>query len=204
MYYSIFLSTFSLTSFACGVVDFLYPQYRIKQEEERIIIGDYLKMAPLVSLNLLLSYPVFRGTELYIESKEPSDISSFLFFASWLLIADLTFYGIHYAFHRPDLYEKYHSIHHEFKYTYGMGSIYAHPYDFLLANIFPTFCPILIFIPTRGMVYFIILFATTFTVVFSHGGYKIFDDSHLKHHLLFRKNYGLFISDKIMGTEFLE
>ena len=43
MYYLVFLSTFSLTSFACGIVDFFFPHYRIKEEEERIVLGDYLK-----------------------------------------------------------------------------------------------------------------------------------------------------------------
>ena len=159
-------------------------------------------MLPTVSLNLLLAYPVFRGSEIYIRDKEPSEMSSIICFLLWLLMADLTFYGIHYAFHHPKLYEKYHSVHHQFKYTYGMGAIYAHPYDFLLGNIFPTFSPLLIFTPTDGVVYFIIIFATSFTVIISHGGFKIFDDSHLKHHLMFRKNYGLFISDKIMGTAY--
>jgi sterol desaturase/sphingolipid hydroxylase (fatty acid hydroxylase superfamily) len=200
MYYTAFLGTFSLTSFACSIVDFFYPHYRIKQEEERIITGDYLKMAPLVSFNLLLAYPVFKGAEFYIDNREPSEINPILYFQLWLLIADLTFYSIHYAFHHPKLYEKYHSVHHQFKYTYGMGAIYAHPYDFLFANILPTFCPILICTPSSNMVYFIIIFATTFTVVVSHGGHKFFDNAHLKHHLMFRKNYGLFISDKIMGT----
>ena len=202
MYYLVFLSTFSLTSLACAAVNYYFPHYRVKEEEDRIITGDYLKMLPTVSLNLLLAYPAFKGAELYINSKEPSEINPVLFFPIWLLVADLTFYSIHRIMHRPYFYKKYHYIHHQFRYTYGMGAIYAHPYEFLLGNIFPTFSPLLIFTPTNGVVYFIIIFATSFTVIVSHGGYKMFDDSHLKHHLLFRKNYGLFISDKIMGTSY--
>lgn len=201
MFYLTFLSSFSLSSLACSIVDYFYPQQRIKIEEKRVIIGDYLKMIPLVSFNLLIAYPVFKLTEINIQRRERYSQCPIEYFLCWLLFSDILFFTIHFSFHKIKyLYDKIHSIHHQYKYTYGLGAIYAHPLDFLLANLVPTFTFVWLYPPSDLMAYFIILFSTSYTVLISHSGFKFVDDSHLKHHLFFKKNYGLLLTDKVLGT----
>ena len=201
MFYLSFLSSFSLSSLACGIVDYFYPQHRVKPVENRIIIGDYLKMLPLVSFNLLIAYPVFKITEINIKKRKRYSQCPIEYFLCWLLTSDIIFFTIHFSFHKINyLYNKIHSIHHQYKYTYGLGAIYAHPLDFLLANLVPTFSYIWLYPPSDIMAYFIIIFSTLYTVLISHSGFNFVDNKHLKHHLLFKKNYGLLISDSIFGT----
>ena len=81
-----------------------------------------------------------------------------------------------------------------------MGAIYAHPVDFLATNLVPTILPSIILKFPHNINNFIILFATSYTVIISHGGFLIFNEnksSHLKHHILRDGNYGLLFSDKI-------
>ena len=200
MYYFTFLTTYSISSAICAGIDYFFPSLRVDKVSKESIIKDYKKMLPIVCSNLLLAYPIFKYTGDYIDRLNIQDQNFYEYMLIWLLITDFTFYGIHRAFHQSYLFKKIHYIHHRFFYTYGMGAIYAHPLDFLLANLFPTFLTVWIIPPTRDTAIFIIVFSSTFTVFVSHGCYKIFDDSHLKHHLRFKKNYGLFISDRIFNT----
>lgn len=200
IYYFTFLSTYSLSSVICATVDYFFPSLRVDRISKEVVIKNYKKMIPLVCSNLLLAYPVFKYTGDYIDSQSGINIDFFKYIVIWLLITDFTFYGIHHAFHHHYLFKKIHYIHHQFFYTHGMGAIYAHPLDFLLANLFPTFLTVWIIPPTREIAIFIIVFSSSFTVFVSHGCYKIFDDSHLRHHLRLKKNYGLLISDRIFNT----
>ena len=203
MFFSNFFLTFNISSIGCALIDFFYPQKRIKEIEQRFIIGNYLKMLPLVNLNLLSSYPFFNLTGKYLENQEDYDQNSFLYLLGWLITADIIFYSTHYSFHKIKyLYNNYHSIHHQYRYTHGMGAIYAHPVDFICTNLIPTFTWIWILPPSDNMANFIITFSTAYTVIISHGGFKIFSISHLRHHLLSNKNYGLLISDRLMSTKF--
>ena len=99
----------------------------------------------------------------------------------------------------------YHKIHHKYKYTYGIGAIYAHPIEFFLANLVPVALPMFLFGIPLWLCDWIVFFATFYTITISHGGFKIrLGKSHLNHHLKFKYNYGLLKMDNVMGTKYLE
>jgi len=103
-------------------------------------------------------------------------------------------------FHKKNLYWL-HSLHHKYKYTYGIGAIYASVPDFYFANLFPISVPMYIFAIPQYQCKLIIIFTTSYTVIISHGGFKMFT-GHLMHHLKSRVNYGLINMDKILGTKY--
>jgi len=199
MYYNIFFSTYSISSAVCFVVDYFYPKTRVKPESKKKVVNDYLDIIPLTSLNLLLSYPVFYYSEKYLEENN-NDVNIPLYLLYWLTVADIVFYTMHYLHHCPQFYKYIHCIHHKYRYTYGVGAIYAHPIDHYTINLLSTFLPIYIYPSNELVAKIIIIFSTLFTVIISHGGFKIFNTSHLKHHLYYKINYGLFLCDTIMKT----
>lgn len=199
MFYNIFFSTYTVSSAFCFILDYFYPRIRIKPEGRKKVVNDYLDMLPLTYLNLFLSYPVFYYSEIYLE-KNNNDINMALYLLYWLSVADIVFYTMHYLHHYPKIYKYIHSIHHKYRYTYGVGAIYAHPIDHYTINLLSTFLPIYIYPPNYLNAKVIIILSTLYTVIISHGGFKIFNTTHLKHHLYYKINYGLFLSDTIIET----
>jgi len=196
MYFDIFSISYSISSLACFITDYFFPEKRVNSVTKEKVLKDYKAMIPLVSFNLALSYPIFEYSEKYIENNS-NHINYFLYFIYWLIFADLIFFTSHYLHHKPKFYQYIHSIHHRYRYTYGMGAIYAHPLDHLSINLFSTFLPIIVYPPNREMAIFIIIFSSSYTVIISHGCYKIFSKSHLRHHLRYKTDFGLFLTDKI-------
>lgn len=202
MFYLIFFTSFVFSSSICFFIDYCYPNLRVNKISRKKVLEDYQKMIPVVSKNLLISYPIFYLTELYLKFNKDYDDNKLLYIFYWLIVSEILFYSIHYVFHKINyLYKNFHSIHHQFNYTYGMSAIYAHPLDLIIANILPTFFLSWIYPPSDNTAKFIIIFSTFYTVIISHGCYKFLDKTHLQHHLYYNKNYGLFIADDIMKTK---
>ena len=199
MYYWYFLSSFSLSSFACYIFDIFKPSWRVNAKSISEINNDYVKMLPNVCSNLLVAIPIINNTEIYLNNQEIKSSNFIYNFVIWLSLADIIFYSIHRAFHTKLLYFL-HEKHHRFSYTYGMGSIYASVPDFVFANLFPVIAPLFLLQPPDYFVQFIIFFSTIYTVVISHGGFKIFNKTHLFHHIYRNKNYGLLLSDRLLGS----
>lgn len=198
-FYKYFSISYLLSSIGCFFVDILYPESRVKIKSKELILKDYKKMFPICLFNLLFSsIPIYLG-EIYLSNKKRNNNYFMLNFLIWLFYSDLLFYFIHKSFHSKFLY-KYHKLHHEFEYTYGMGSFYSSLPDFVFANLFPIIIPLLILKPNDIFIKFISFFATSYTVIISHGGYKILYQSHLKHHIYKKINYGLAVSDRFFGT----
>ena len=198
MYYENFIKTFSITSVFCFITDLIFPELRVKKTPRDIVVQNYLEIVPLVVFNLLLSYPVFTVSEDY--TKIYGEDYGYAYYLYWLTLTDIIFYSVHRLFHSKNLYLNYHSVHHKYRYTYGIGAIYAHPVDHLSVNLFSTFAPIFIFPPDEKTSLNIIFFSTAYTVIISHGCYKIFNKSHLILHLYFKKNYGLVFTDRCLKT----
>lgn len=49
----------------------------------------------------------------------------------------VAFYYIHKLFHYPDLYRRFHYIHHEFNEVQPYAAMYCHPVEHALCNVFP-------------------------------------------------------------------
>lgn len=196
-----FLYTFLLSSGFCFVIDLSAPwlRYNGAALTRGDILNDYKDMLPLVSTNLLLSYPFFYYVEENLLFREPNQLHWIINFVLWMLMTDLIFYTIHRILHQRAIYF-IHSVHHQYKYTYGFGAIYAHPIEFWVGNLFPVAAPMALFHMPRSVCNGIVIFSTFFTVVLSHGGY-IVSKSHLNHHLKYRCNYGLAFMDRLLGTQ---
>lgn len=201
--YTTFFYTFSYSSLFCFILDVFANHCRVNTQQltYEIVLSDYRKMTPLVLFNLLTSYSYFYIFHRYCLDYQSNTLHPIVNFILWIITTDVLFYTIHKAFHHKYLYS-FHSIHHEFRYTYGMGAIYAHPLEFYLANLLPVSLPMVLYGIPIWLCNYIVLFATAYTVIISHGGYKLhLATSHLHHHLKYKCNYGLLKFDMLMGTK---
>lgn len=196
-----FLSCYFLSSLFCYGIDILVPDSRVKMIPKSIVNREYLKMLPLCSSNALIGTVVLSVGDNYLLSKDTTNDHYFLTnIILWLVVTDFWFYVLHRLFHTKILY-RYHRVHHDYSYTFGMGAIYAHPVDFLFTNLFPVGFPILFFNIPYYHAMIITIFSTCYTTVISHGGYKINAcRGHLIHHVKRKHNYGLLIFDRVLGT----
>ena len=197
----IFLSCYILSSFFCYLIDIYRPDFRLKMELPSIVNREYKNMIPLCSVNALTGTAVLALIDNHIETYGDYNNNYFITnFILWLIITDFWFYFLHRLFHQKLLY-KYHAVHHNYNYTFGIGAIYAHPIDFLVTNIFPVSFPIFwLSIPYKHTT-IITIFSTCYTTIISHGGFKVnASKGHLIHHVKRKHNYGLIIFDRLLNT----
>ena len=198
--YSIFMIVFSCSSLLCYYLDIYYPQFRIQYTSKKEIIKDYNDMLPLVLFNIIITYPYFCIYDSFI--KPPYNNYNFAInFIAWFTITDILFYSLHKLFHIKKLYIMFHKIHHKYKYTYGMGAIYAHPVDYVVTNLFSISFPIWFLGIPPIYTQKIILIALAYTVIISHGCFNLLK-GHLQHHIKYNYNYGLGFMDKLFDTKF--
>ena len=206
--YNTFFYTFCITSFVCFIMEYFYTELRVNYKiiTKEIILTDYYNMLPLVILNLVGAYPLFYYIELYHTDTDAEYTEYTLLFNCllWIITTELLFYIIHISFHNKYLYYM-HKTHHAYKYTYGIGSIYAHPVEFYLANLIPISLPIVLYTIPLWFCKVVVGMTTMYTVIIAHGGFNLsMSQKHLQHHLRFKCNYGLFKMDKLMGTYYVK
>ena len=142
---------------------------------------------------------------------------------AWTMVRDLAifaaveevgFYTFHRMFHHPRIYKYVHKLHHEFTAPMALASIYAHPLEHIVANLFPlTSGPLLVraFFPNQPgaghlLTFWLWTILATLNVIITHSGYMIpfFPDSthHDFHHMRFNENFGVFgLLDYLFGTD---
>ena len=205
MYYQIFLTTFVTTSLACAFFDFNIPYLRKTTKQNEDISKDYKRMIPVVSKNLLVSYPVFSFYEYYLFNTPNIKNSVYnypliVYVLTWMFLGDVLFYTIHRTLHIPRFYYL-HKTHHEFNNPYGMGAIYCSQFEMITANLSALLLPIYFLEVPENLVHIMIFGMTFWTVFMSHSNLQDFNNSHVIHHRKLKCNYGLFIMDRIMGTK---
>ena len=200
MFPIIFINSYILSSFVCFIADYFFPQTRINPLPKQTIIKNYKQILPYVLINLCISYPIFDIANIYYNTIKPNNLNPIINIFLWLCLSDLIFYTVHRLLHTKQLYF-IHSIHHEYRYTHGIGAIYAHPIEFVLNNIVALVLPIYFIGIPLYQGYLIMVFSTFYTVVISHGGF-IKDQDHLIHHQTYKYNYGLFVMDNIFRTNY--
>jgi len=223
-FYMYFLTTYSVCSVSCFLLEIIAPSMRVKEITRHEIVQNYKIMTPTVVANLALAYPYYSAIEKYLTfdniivlncNDDFSDgyydgysdvyccslwyLYFFYYFFIWLLLTDVSFFAVHYMLHTPQMYWL-HAKHHSFRYTHGIGAIYSSVFEFVVGNLGTATLPIYVFSIPQDYVKIIIVLASFYTVVISHSGFKCVNKTHLTHHLKYKVNYGLFLTDKIMGT----
>ena len=213
MFYTYFLTSFSISSLGCFLYEMIDPSVRVKIIPRSQIIANYQKMLPSVAGNLLIAYPYFVFTEKYlifdklIFSWDYAFVNTMLwylnflyYFFAWLVLTDVFFYSVHYMLHRPKMYWL-HAKHHSFRYTHAVGAIYSSVFEFLVGNLTAGGLPIYILSIPQDYAKIIIVIASVFTSAISHSGFRIVNKGHLTHHLKYKVNFGLAFSDRVVGTK---
>lgn len=182
-----------------------------------------IKAFKLVGFNNFVCSPIFAFSliklGLICPSTEKADIPSFWVYICqvifMILCEDGSFYWGHRFLHQPALYPHIHKIHHEFYDTIAISSEYAHPVEFLCANLIPlVFGAVLLGSHCHHLSFLVFVMLRLFETVESHGGYdfpwavtrllpfSITSKYHNYHHLKNTGNYGswLILWDSICGT----
>ena len=115
------------------------------------------------------------------------------------------FYTTHRFLHRPWWMKKVHRIHHEFRTSSAIASIYAHPIEFIFGNFFTLALGVIVVAPTLPVLYLWTVMALH-TVIAHHSGYAVpwmsWSVHHDWHHYRYKECFGtLGILDRIFGTE---
>ena len=182
-----------------------------------------IKAIKLVSLNNFVCAPMFVlincSTGMLRGRTKMEEIPSFPVYMSQIVFMmfceDFAFYHGHRLLHHPKLYPYIHKIHHEWYDTICLSSEYAHPVEYLLANMMPTGMGYILFAGRAHHLSFLV-FVTLRLIetVESHGGYEFpwamtrilplcaSSKYHNYHHLKNIGNYGSFfiLWDSIWGT----
>ena len=136
------------------------------------------------------SSPSFFGSLLIIGGTVTYGVNllHLLCFLSLSLSLSLKFSSLHLytrLFHQPLLYEHIHKTHHEITDPFSIASIYCHPLEHFLLNLFPvTLGPLLLgaHLSTFWLWYVLVIASTTI----SHSGYRLpflpFPEIHRCHH----------------------
>lgn len=114
-----------------------------------------------------------------------------------LLVNEVLFFYAHWALHIGVLYRRIHKIHHEFTAPFALAAVYAHPVEFVIADLIPFTAGFLIFRPHIFFVFIWIVGACLGTQT-HHSGYRLpwiasFDEQpnfHDFHHMRFNCCYG--------------
>ncbi len=121
-----------------------------------------------------------------------------------IAFTDTWFYHIHRLLHLPELYRRYHYVHHEASQPYSWTTNYSHIVELLGLNTPTVFGGPLITKMSFALSCFWLIFITVYTVT-HHTGYELvwFIDTkhHDMHHALLKSKYGLTkFWDRFWGT----
>eukprot|EP01012_Entosiphon_sulcatum_P003081 TRINITY_DN10849_c0_g1_i1.p1 TRINITY_DN10849_c0_g1~~TRINITY_DN10849_c0_g1_i1.p1 ORF type:complete len:280 (+),score=40.23 TRINITY_DN10849_c0_g1_i1:25-864(+) len=104
----------------------------------RVVAVVALNHTILLLLQYYVYFPILLKGVLRTRS-EFRPLAALLHFIVCLLCEDTLFYWGHRALHTRLLYKRIHKIHHEFRRTRAWAAEYAHPVEFVVADVVPTF-----------------------------------------------------------------
>lgn len=124
-----------------------------------------------------------------------------------LLFTETWFYHVHLLLHAPQLYSRFHKLHHTYVRPYSLTALYSTPYEAIFCNTMSVaVAPILVALPPIHM--YIWFAVVAFNATFTHSGYKLeilgvtlINSNHDLHHAKYLYNFGtLQIFDRLYGT----
>lgn len=189
------------SAFSLGY-DLIINKFKNKKRSVSETLDCVEKIWPVVAFNLVcINYPYFCLAANYIKDRERNQMGLIWNAIATFMIADFGTYAMHRLFHYNQfLYKHFHKLHHNFVYPIGMAALYAHPVDYLVVNLIPMTSSIFLLLPDDHSIKVITTFFVVVTVIQAHGGYTFMDKSHLLHHIHYKVNYGLGLSDYIFKT----
>ena len=126
------------------------------------------------------------------------------YFAVYLAMYDVVFYCGHYLMHLPRFYKNVHKMHHSTFGDVAISGYYMTVVDLVGEFILPMYLPMYILNANVNIAFTVAVIGQINGLV-SHSGYDFpvlpYSADHLTHHLVQRKNYGVFFMDRLCGTE---
>jgi methylsterol monooxygenase len=163
------------------------------QQDERLTVKTLCKATALALVNQALLcvtcvaiyrwYGPLRATA--FEPALPGLQEVLVHLGCCIVVSEVLFYAGHRLLHVPWMYRHIHYVHHSFSAPIAIASIYAHPLEFLLANI-----PVIAFGPmlmqSHLAVYVVWVAAATWKIMSGHLGWNLpfigSPDAHDFHH----------------------
>lgn len=163
------------------------------QQEERLTVKMLCKAIAVALVNQALLALTCIGIYYYFAplhatafgTQLPSLQEVLVHLACCIVVSELLFYAGHRLLHVPWVYRHIHYVHHAWSAPIAIASIYAHPLEFLLANI-----PVIAFGPmlmqSHLSVYMVWVMAATWKILSGHLGWNLpligSPDAHDFHH----------------------
>jgi sterol desaturase/sphingolipid hydroxylase (fatty acid hydroxylase superfamily) len=135
----------------------------------------------------------------------PTIPSTLLQLAGLMACGVTWFYFSHRFLHRPWWMKRVHRIHHEFRTSSAIASIYAHPVEFIFGNFLTLGLGVVVVAPSLPVLYLWTILAMH-NVVAHHSGYAVpwlpWAVHHDWHHYRFNECFGnTGFWDRLLGTE---
>tara|TARA_R110001599_G_scaffold348704_1_gene576199 strand:+ start:919 stop:1623 length:705 start_codon:yes stop_codon:yes gene_type:complete len=150
-----------------------------------------------VAVILLYLSPLRAMTDSYLLTK----------FILTYILTDVWFFHVHVFLHHPQIYNKLHKFHHNFRQPYALTALYCSPYECVVGNVFSAGLGCVIFQISAPYIY-IWFFLVALNALFSHSGIHFppfMDGSHDLHHEKFMYNYSLSTYlDSLYGTLYID
>lgn len=195
-----------------------YPPNSLTWKATKVAMRNYY-LAYVLPTYLLLKLGNYFGVHAYDTEEDEKKVTWFRLVKETIIIAimaDFFFYALHRTLHFPQFYQKYHKMHHEFKYTIAMTHHWA-TFSEALLFFFPQVLPPLIYWGVTGTKAHITslwvgMLFTQLNGTLGHAGYRLpffpswlpsFQASyHDYHHVDYKANYAANfpITDMIFGT----
>lgn len=98
-----------------------------------------LFISHFIIIPIMVALDVYSGISIKFSIEDFPTISEIILsIGFFMIVEDFAFYWVHRILHQKSLYPYIHKIHHEYNNPISIASEYAHPFEFLIANLIPS------------------------------------------------------------------
>ncbi|CAD6190712.1 unnamed protein product [Caenorhabditis auriculariae] len=184
-----------------GNIDREFLPYKV-QNEKKPTFWKYISALKLILYNqIIVGLVVLTGfyklgeiRGLGYEKELPSAFVMIRDIIVCIIVEEIGFYYTHRLFHHPHFYKYVHKTHHEWTAPVSITSIYCHPLEHAVSNLFPVLLGPLI-CGSHVMTVWIWAGMAVLSTTFSHSGYHFpfqpSPEAHDYHHKVFNECFGV-------------